>query len=124
MFNELMNIFVLEQEGKIQQLKLAYKDYIEKCRKRGFIAQVARYLLKLSYLYTDADSLTISNIFNDVQLFNLQWWQIELLEARVKFLDGVHVEAVSLAKQAKQNSTESWSDENQELYNQIVESLK
>jgi DNA-binding winged helix-turn-helix (wHTH) protein/tetratricopeptide (TPR) repeat protein len=119
-FLDLENYYLADY-GTEDELIESYQNRINLSRSIGHDATAVEVLIKLAYLYLNQNNLEkAQNILNEIQLFELNWWQIDLLKAAIEFENGNLVSAKKLAKNSKQNSTQAWSQENELIFQKII----
>ncbi len=126
-----LELFVLEEQNKSvdllsnHQIKEglidSYRKYIDLSYSIGNQALSVKYYIKMAHLYLSiGDFESANNVFSEISLHNLDWWQIDLLHGLILFESGELDKAIELAGDAKQNATESWSEKDENRFQKIV----
>ncbi len=122
-----LKIFMLEadrEKGKsvnndtsMESLISAYRHAIKLEHELGYQASLAKKLIKIAQLNIQSGNQPgFTDAYNELQLLELDWWQVDLLTAYKEHQAGNFKHAKVLAAQAKQNSTENWNEKDEEIF--------
>ena len=99
----------------------AYRSAIKLEHELGYYASLAKKLIKIAHLNIQSDNHQgFTDVYNELQLLELSWWQVDLLTAYKEYHAGNFEHAKTLAIEAKQNSTEAWNREDEDIFNLII----
>ncbi|MGJ8664528.1 MAG: tetratricopeptide repeat protein, partial [Marinicella sp.] len=122
-----LKLFMLEHDQDdidkevSDQLIKAYREEINIERQLGYEANIAQNLIKIAHLHINQNEFAaFEEVLDELHLFELDWWQIDLLESFKLYHQNKPQLAKELAEKAKQHSTETWGKEERNLYAKII----
>ncbi len=111
----------LEHFGSQQELIRSYRERINLTHSLERYTSCTKTRINLAYVYLEQQNYDeVEQLINEISLHQFNFWEITLLEGVFAYHQGDLDKAKKWVQQAKQNSTEYWSEKNEEHYQQIM----
>ncbi len=113
----------LENFGSKEALIQSYKERIELTHSLERYTSSTNTRIKLAYIYLDFEMFDeVEMLLNAVRIHQFEFWEIKLLEGIFAYDKGDVGQAKQLVQEAKQQSSEFWTEQNEIHYQEVMNS--
>lgn len=116
-----MESHYLEHFGSKEELIRSYKERIDLTHSLERYTSSTKTRIKLAYVYLEQKKQDeVEQLLNAIRIHQFDFWEIKLLEGVFAFNKGEIEQAKKLVQEAKNQSTEYWTEQNELNYLQVI----